>query len=139
MAQSTDPRPIEPTDVPDEQRRTVARTLAAVAERYQDEDPAAPADDFEFVMRVGTDAYTLTGLGTQVGPKQTAGTVRALVGDVDDMTRGGLLARLRELVAEWDDANEPAIPTHPVPGPRESEESGTVPAPRRGDLAEVSR
>lgn len=31
--------------------------------------------------------------------------------------------------------NDPVIPRHPVPGPRESEESGRVPAPRREQRA----
>ncbi|MFJ4627127.1 hypothetical protein [Streptomyces sp. NPDC088847] len=138
MAQSTDPRPAERQDVTDEQRRKVAQTLAAVAERYAAEEAGALVDEFEFVMRVGTDAYAVTGLGVQGGPKLTAGLVRELVGDVTVMTRGYLSARLRDLVAEWDD-NEPAIPKHPVPGPRESDESGRVPGPRRGELAQVSQ
>jgi hypothetical protein len=129
MAQSTDPRPPEPTDVTDEQRRTVALTLASVAERYEGEDPAAPVDDFEFVVLVGVDAYALTGLGVRGGPKRTARIVRDLVGDVTGMTRGDLLAKLRELVAEWD-GSEPAVMR---------EGSGIVPAPRRGDVGEVSR
>lgn len=138
MAQSTDPRPPTPQDVSEEQRRTVAQILAAVAERYRGEEPTAPVDEFEFVMRVGTDAYALTGLGAQDSPKRTAGIVRILVGNVDGLTRGGLVERLAGLVAEWDD-NAPAIPRHPVPGPRESEESGQVPAPRREQRAGVSR
>ncbi|MFZ4160487.1 hypothetical protein ACOZDE_18950 [Streptomyces griseoincarnatus] len=138
MAQSTDPRPPTPQDVSEEQRRTVAQILAAVAERYRAEEPTAPVDEFEFVMRVGTDAYALTGLGAQDGPKRIAGLVRILVGNVVGLARGGLVERLAGLVAEWDD-NAPAIPRHPVPGPRESEESGRVPAPRREQRAGVSR
>ncbi|MBK3630322.1 hypothetical protein JHN59_37115 [Streptomyces sp. MBT49] len=136
--QSTDPRPAEGQDVTGEQRRTVAQTLASIAERYAAEEPGALVDEFEFVMRVGTDAYAISGLGVQGGLKLTAGLVRELAGDVTVMTRGHLSARLRDLVAEWDD-NAPAIPRHPVPGPRKSDESGTVPAPRRGGLTEVGR
>ncbi|MFK0063403.1 hypothetical protein ACIQTN_29760 [Streptomyces werraensis] len=133
MAHRNDRRPGVVPDATPEQMTQAAEVLALVAKRYQDETPGAPVDEFEFVMRVGADAYTVAGRSSAGGHRQVAALVRERAPQLAGATRGwlaeGLLATARRMGWE-DDAETPAIPSHPVPRPRTSDESGRVPAPR---------
>ncbi|MFF1467998.1 hypothetical protein [Streptomyces mirabilis] len=120
-------------DVTDEHKSQAAAVLARLARRYAEEAPGAPVDDFAFTVRVGAQAYDETGRSLAGAHKIVAALVREHAPSREGAACGpfaaGLLDGARAL--GWSDAdNEPVIPRHPVPGPRESDESGRVPAPR---------
>ncbi|MGX1513986.1 hypothetical protein [Streptomyces collinus] len=142
MAHRSDRIPGRTPDVTEEHKSQAGQVLAAVAARYADDEPSAPVDGLGFVTRVGAAAYDVTGRTLAGAHKVVAALAREAAPAVEGMTRGELAAGLRETAAGlgWsEDDNGPAIPRHPVPGPRESDESGTVPAPRRGELTEAGR
>lgn len=133
MGKTTD-RPLGlAQDVTDEHQNQAAAVLARLAKRYAEENPAAAVDDLVFVVRTGAAAYDETGRSLAGAHKDVAAIVRQHAARVDSSACGpfaaGLLDAARAL--GWsDDDNEPAIPRHDVPGPRKSDESRSVPAPR---------
>lgn len=120
-------------DVTDEHKSQAAAVLARLAERFAEYQPGALVDDFRFAVRVGAEAYNETGRRLAGAHKVVAALVREHAPSTEGATCGrfaaGLLAAARAL--GWsDDDNAPAIPRHDIPGPRRSDESGRVPAPR---------
>ncbi|WP_411092262.1 hypothetical protein [Streptomyces sp. 049-1] len=120
-------------DVTDEHKSQVAVVLARLAERYAEEEPGALVDDFAFTMRVGAEAYDATGRSLAGAHRIVATLVRREAPSVDGAACGPFASGLLDAARAqgWsDDDNQPAIPRHPVPGPRRTDESGRVPAPR---------
>ncbi|MDI9836243.1 hypothetical protein [Streptomyces sp. KAU_LT] len=133
MSKTTDRRPGVVLDVTDEHKTQAAAVLARLAQRYAGEGPGRLVDDFAFTMRVSAEAYDETGRSLGGAHKVVAALVRrhapSLQGAACGSFASGLLDAARAL--GWsDEDNQPAIPRHPVPGPRRSDESGRVPAPR---------
>ncbi|MEV5007288.1 hypothetical protein [Streptomyces sp. NPDC055692] len=140
MSKTTDRVRGSALDVTDEHKNQAAAVLARLAKRYAEDAPGALVDDFTFTMRVGAEAYDETGRGLAGAHKVVAAVVRQHAPSVEGTACGLFAAGLLEAARAmgWsEDSNEPAIPKHPVPGPRKTEESGTVPAPRREQRAGV--
>ncbi|MFD5570405.1 hypothetical protein [Streptomyces cadmiisoli] len=120
-------------DVTDEHKTQAAAVLARLAGRYAEDEPGALVDDFAFTVRVGAEAYDETGRSLSGAHRIVAAVVRQEAPSVDGATcasfAAGLLVAARAL--GWsDNDDQPVIPHHDVPGPRRSDESGHVPAPR---------
>ncbi|MFE7933377.1 hypothetical protein ACFU6S_32590 [Streptomyces sp. NPDC057456] len=142
MAQSTDRTLGLAQDVTDEHKTQAGQALAAVAARYAADEQGAPVDELGFVTRIGAAAYEVTGRTLAGAHKVVAALAREAVPRTEGLSRSELADTLHVAARRmgWsEDDNEPAIPKYPVPGPRESEESGTIPAPRRSEVAGVSR
>ncbi|MFB7115577.1 hypothetical protein [Streptomyces sp. NPDC056291] len=142
MAQVTDLRAARREDITAEHKRQAARVLAIVAKRYEEDEPSALADGLGFVTRVGAAAYDVTGRALAGAHRIVAAVAREAAPEVEGTTRGELAAGLLEAARAmgWSEHdNAPAIPRHPVPGPRETSESGRVPAPRPEQFAGVAR
>lgn len=142
MAQLSDRTRGVALDVTGEHQTQAAGALARLAARYAEEPSGLPVDELGFTVRVGAEAYDVTGRRLAGSHKIVAALVREHAPDMQGTTCGTFAASLLEAARAlgWsDDANEPAIPRLPVPGPRESQESGRVPAPRREQKAEVAR
>ncbi|MGX1301396.1 hypothetical protein RKD35_002884 [Streptomyces albogriseolus] len=120
-------------DVTDEHKTQAAAVLARLADRYAEEEPGRLVDDFAFTMRVGAEAYDETGRSLAGAHKVVASLVREHAPSLEGVACGPFAAGLRAAARAlgWsDEDNQPAIPRHPVPGPRRTDESGRVPAPR---------
>ncbi|MFF4146950.1 hypothetical protein ACFY0A_37755 [Streptomyces sp. NPDC001698] len=142
MGQVTDLRAVRREDVTAEHKRQAAQVLATVAKRYEEDEPGSLADGLGFVTRISAAAYDVTGRTLAGAHRIVAAVAREAAPEVEGTTRGELAAGLLEAARAmgWsDDSNGPAIPRHPVPGPRESSESGRVPAPRPEQFAGVAR
>ncbi|MFD9903884.1 hypothetical protein [Streptomyces sp. NPDC059063] len=144
MSKRTDLRPEVSQGVTDEHKSAAGWVLASVAYLYRTEQPDAPVDILGYPVAIGAKAYEATGRSCHGG----TGTIARLARDAapaprDGISRGAYALELadaaRRLGFEWDDANEPAIPRLPVPGPRRTGESGRVPAPRPEQRKEARR
>jgi hypothetical protein len=111
MAHRSDPAQGNARGVTDEQLSQAAQVLALVAKRYEAEDPSRPVDEFEFLMRVGTDAYTVTGRSSAGGHRAVAALVRERAPQLAGATRGwlatSLLAAARRM--GWEDEDAPPV------------------------------
>ncbi|MFJ3249136.1 hypothetical protein [Streptomyces sp. NPDC086782] len=141
MAHRSDLIPGSAQGVTDEHKNQAAAVLARLAKRYAEEQPGVLVDGFAFTVRVGAEAYDETGRSLNGAHKVVAAVVRRYAPSVEGAACGrfaaGLLDAARAL--GWsDDDNEPAIPRHPVPGPRRTDESGRVPVPRPEQRAGVA-
>lgn len=150
MAQSTDRSPGMARDVTGDHTSKAALVLAEVAKALVTDNPQDPADSFKFMILVGVRAYDQAGRSCHGGGQNVSRRALAAVADLTGLPRGEAPAGTREEFAvtvaqaaqalgyDWSgtqfpwsqDADEPAIPRHPVPGPRRSDESATIPAPR---------
>jgi hypothetical protein len=150
MAQITDPVAIGRRDVTGEHRSKAATVLAQVATALACEDPTDSVDALEFTVLVGARAYDQAGRSCHGGGQNVSRMALTAVAERTGLERGAAPAGVtREefaatvaeaaralgydwsgIQAAWGDGNEPAIPRHNIPGPRRSDESGRVPAPR---------
>ncbi|MFJ4469525.1 hypothetical protein ACIP2X_18810 [Streptomyces sp. NPDC089424] len=129
-------------DVTGEHASKAALVLAGVARTLAVEDPKSSVNAMEFTVLVGARAYERGGRSCHGGGVSVSRTALRAVGQVPaDVAREVFAVTVAEAArtlgydwsgvqGEWDD-NERAIPKHPVPGPRRTDESGRVPAPRR--------
>ncbi|MGW3971156.1 hypothetical protein ACWEFD_17890 [Streptomyces ardesiacus] len=141
MAQSTD-RPLgRARDVTGEHASKAALVLALVAKVLREGAADETVEPTKFAVAVGVQAYDQAGRSCHGGGQNVSRMALRAVGDVAEGTmRGELAERVAEAAAalgyDWsDEDNAPAIPKLPVPGPRESDESGRVPLPRRARKA----
>ncbi|WP_030672324.1 hypothetical protein [Streptomyces sp. NRRL B-1347] len=144
MSKRTDLRPAESRGVTDEQTNAAGWVLASVAYTYRTERPEAEVDELSLVTAIGARAYEYAGRSYHGGTSRIARLAHDAAPAVyTGVTRGVFAGELGEAARrfgfEWDDANEPAIPKLPVPGPRRTGESGRVPAPRPEKRAGVPR
>jgi hypothetical protein len=141
MAQSTDRVLGLARDVTGEHASKAALVLATVAKALREGAADEAVDPTKFVVAVGVHAYDQAGRSCHGGGQNVSRYALRAVGDVaEGTTRGELAVRVAEAATalgfDWsDDDNAPAIPKLPVPGPRESDESGRVPLPRRARKA----
>jgi hypothetical protein len=141
MQNSTD-RPLGPAqDVTGEHSSKAALVLAEVAKVLREGDATGTVDPMNLAVLVGVRAYDQAGRSCHGGGQNVSRIALRTVGNVaEGITRGKLAERVAaaatELGYDWtQDDNEPAIPTHPVPGPRQTEETRRVPLPRRESKA----
>jgi len=145
MQNSTDRSPGLAQDVTGEHASKAALVLAEVAKTLRKGAGDEPVDPATFLVLVGVRAYDLGGLSCHGGGQNISRRALRAVGELPQgITRRALAERVTQAATElgydWSqDDNQPVIPKHPVPGPRESQESGRVPAPRREQRAGVSR
>ncbi|MFF4900506.1 hypothetical protein [Streptomyces sp. NPDC001068] len=151
MAQTTD-RPLGMArDVTGEHASKAALVLAETARTLATENPQGLVASLEFTVLVGARAYDQVGRSCHGGGSNVSRMALTAVaertglgrGDVPDgATREVFAVEVAQaaralgydwtgIQAEWgEDADERAIPRLPVPGPRRTEESGRIPAPR---------
>ncbi|MER7835307.1 hypothetical protein ABTY98_05190 [Streptomyces sp. NPDC096040] len=151
MAQITDPVAIGRRDVTGEHRSKAAEVLAEVARMLATKDTEDRLSSMGFAVLVGARAYDQAGRSCHGGGQNVSRMALRAVAELTGLERGDVptgttrqefavtvAQAARALGYDWsgvqaawsDDANERAIPRHPVPGPRKSDESGRVPAPR---------
>lgn len=141
MENSTD-RPLGlARDVTGEHASKAGQVLARVAKILREGPAEEAVDPKRFVVAVGVQAYDQAGRTCHGGGQSVSRLALYAVGEVAEGTKRGELAERAAEAAtalgyDWsDDDNEPAIPRHPVPGPRKTEESPRVPLPRRARKA----
>ncbi|MEU0950470.1 hypothetical protein ABZ379_48805 [Streptomyces canus] len=149
MAQITDRTLGVARDVTGEHRSKAATVLAQVATALANEAPTEPVDALKFTVLVGARAYDQAGRSCHGGGQNVSRMALTAVAERTGLERGEAPAGVtreefavtvaqaaRALGYDWSgiqgawDGNERAIPRLPVPGPRKSNESGRVPAPR---------
>ncbi|MEZ7005027.1 hypothetical protein [Streptomyces sp. AD55] len=144
MQKTTFPPPGLARDVTGEHASKAGRVLAAVARTLATENPQGPVDAMTFAVLVGSRAYDQAGRSCHGGGQNVSRLALRAVAERIGLERGDVPAgatreefavevaqAARTLGYDWsDEDNQPAIPRHPVPGPRRSDESGRIPGPR---------
>ncbi|WP_457455792.1 hypothetical protein [Streptomyces sp. TE5632] len=108
-------------------------------------DPDARLCGMSFAVLVGAKVYDVGGRSGTGGGVRISRLALEAIGEVPaGVTRVEFAVQVAEAAGalgyDWSaDDNRRVIPRHPVPGPRESDENGRVPAPRREQRAQVAR
>jgi hypothetical protein len=148
MQNSTERRLGFAQDVTGEHASKAAGVLAEVARTLATDNPEGLVDPLAFSVLVGARTYEQAGRSCHGGGQNVSRMALRAVAERTGLARGDFPAGVTraEFAVEvaraagalgydwsgqgaWDD-NEPAIPRHPVPGPRRTDESARVPAPR---------
>ncbi|PSK52429.1 hypothetical protein B0E38_04755 [Streptomyces sp. 111WW2] len=128
-----------------EHESKTAQVLAEVAKVLAGDRPTEAVDGVDFAVLVGTRSYEVAGRTCRGGGVSVSRTAMHMVGDIPaGVTREEFAVQVAEAAGalgyDWSaDDNREVIPRHPVPGPRESDENGRVPAPRREQRTEDAR